>query len=137
MHRANIAVTRSKHSAPSHPRNNNHHKGCDGEKYLICLTKQFQAQIYLLNLLKLHLDCFSHQMQFGSDLLKILLHLQIYITLLFSLAAKAFKMSQSRYLEFVWLSATSAVTEEKEQNVECHHYHVIKKGSRQELVFAI
>lgn len=42
---------------------------------------------------------------------KILLHLQIYITLLFFLAAKAFKMSQSRYPESVWQSATDHVTE--------------------------
>lgn len=42
---------------------------------------------------------------------KILLHLQIYITLLFFLAAKAFKISQSRYPESVWQSATDHVTE--------------------------
>lgn len=63
---------------------------------------------------------------------KILLHLQIYITLLFAPAAKAFKMSKSRYLESVWLSAVSGVTEEEEQNVEGHQYHVMKQGSRQE-----
>lgn len=81
------------------------------KKNLICQMQAFQAEIHLLNLLKLHLDCSSHQMQFGSDLPKFYYICKFTSHCCFFLPAKAFKISQSRYPESVWQSATGHVTE--------------------------
>lgn len=104
MHQTNVTATLI-------PWNNHHKGGDDKKKNLICQTQGFQAEIHLLNLLKLHLDCSSHQMQFGSDLPKFYYICKFTSHCCFFLPAKAFKISQSRYLESVWQSATGHVTE--------------------------
>lgn len=77
-----------------HLGSNNHHKGCDGKKKIWFVKQRFQAEIHFMNLLKLDLD-YAVWIWFAE----ILLHLEIFITLLFSPAAKAFKISPCRYPE--------------------------------------
>lgn len=64
------------------------------KKKIWFVKQRFQAEIHFMNLLKLDLD-YAVWIWFAE----ILLHLEIFITLLFSPAAKAFKISPCRYPE--------------------------------------